>query len=79
MEQALLELSAKLDQSIALSQDALEKVKGLLAKEGWFNSLEEAETEFYKTHDPLSDDPDEENARVDRWVEDSGITIGNLK
>jgi hypothetical protein len=38
-------------------------------------SLEQADKLFYETHDCLSDDPDKENARIDRWIGDNNIKI----
>ena len=47
--------------------------KGLKPKV--FSSWEDAETEFYKTHDCMSDDSDKEEARVERWIDEMGYEV----
>ena len=34
---------------------------------------EELDKLYYETHDCLSDDPDEEHDRIDRWAEENNI------
>ena len=53
-------------------------IKGSLNELGReFKSVEEMEAEYYKTHDCLSDDSDEENARIERWVDDNNYTLND--
>jgi hypothetical protein len=47
---------------------------GLTPKEDGITQ-EQADELFYKSHDCISDDPDKEHARIDRWVEDNNIKI----
>jgi hypothetical protein len=44
-----------------------------------FKTWEDAEIEFYKLEDCLSDDPDKEQARVERWIEDNNHVIEENK
>lgn len=40
-----------------------------------FLTFKEAEAEFYKTHDVLSDDSDKEEARVIDWLTSNGYDV----
>lgn len=38
-------------------------------------TAEDAEAEYYKTHQCLSDDVDAEMARIERWCNDNDIVV----
>ncbi len=40
-----------------------------------YNSWEELEAEFYKTHNCTKSDPDEQGAIIERWAEDNGYQL----
>lgn len=44
-----------------------------------FNTMEEAEDFFFKKHDCTSDDADEQQARVDAWIQGNGVVISELE
>lgn len=43
-----------------------------------FLTFEEASTEYYKTHQPISDEGDAEEDLIMHWVEAEGYTIKDI-
>ena len=58
-----------------IHENKMTKENQIEQEERFFDTVEELDAEYYKTHDCISDDVDAEQGRIERWADQMGYQV----